>query len=91
MLTLSWWQRQLDVAMDGRGGAVATWVQEGHAWASRYRPGDGWDEAAIVDDSVEIDASAVDVTLAPDGTALVLFWDFEWPSAAGVWAAVLPP
>ncbi len=82
---------ELDLSTDGRGGAVAAWIDDAHVWACRYRPGEGWDDAFVVDESDGLVTPTVRVAVAPDGTALIVWTDGAFPTpAAAVWAAVIP-
>jgi len=72
---------QPDIAMDINGNAIAVWTQwDGSLnsiWANRYEIGIGWGIPELIENNNSGDAMSPQVTMNSDGSAIVVFEQYE--------------
>ena len=78
-----------DIAVDGRGNAIAVWAQQDSlatrwdVWTSRYTPAKGWGPQELLEEYWSSDnlaeGIAPQVAMDPSGTAVALWNDLVFP------------
>ena len=85
----------INLEIDDSGNAIAVWELYDYnyfdVWASRFTPADGWSEAERIETFNSGDAVNSSVAFDPDGNAVVLWTQEDYPLPEEIWVNYFSP